>query len=328
MTRREFIAGVGSAAAWPLVARAQQNNRLRVVGLLINGAESDPANQARLAVVRDGLQKLGWTEGRNLRLEVRWGTTDAEPANVAVTDLIGLAPDVIITGGLAAFEALRRKTETIPVVFVNLADPVTRGLVSSIASSGTNITGFTAYEFSIAGKWLAVLKELAPDIKRVAFVIGASIPGAENFYRSLHGAAEALAVEPTAIRVADIADLEQAINQFAVKPGGGLICAPLTFTFRYRAAIIDLAARYRLPAVYPFREFVSDGGLAFYGIDFLDLYRGATSYTARILRGAKPADLPIQAPTKFELAVNLKTARALGLTVPASLLARADEVIE
>jgi putative ABC transport system substrate-binding protein len=327
MQRRAFIAALGGAAAWPMVARGQQD-RVRVVGLLMNGAESDPANQARLAVVRDGLQKLGWTEGRNLRLEVRWETTNAEPANAAVTELIGIAPDVIIAGGLPAFAALQRLTSTIPVVFVNLADPVARGLVSSIASSGTNITGFTGYEFSIAGKWLAVLKEMVPDVKRVAFIIGASNPGAENFYRSLQGAAEALAVEPTAIRVADIADLEQAISQFAVRPGGGLLFPAVTFTFRYHAAIIDLAARYQLPAVYPFREFVSDGGLAFYGIDFLDLYRGAASYAGRILRGAKPADLPIQAPTKFDLVVNLRTAKALGLEVPPQLLARADEVIE
>jgi putative tryptophan/tyrosine transport system substrate-binding protein len=213
-------------------------------------------------------------------------------------------------------------------VFVNLPDPVKLGLVSSIASSGTNITGFTAYEFSIAGKWLAILKELAPDIKRVAFVIGGPNPGAENFYRSLQAAAETLNVDTIAIRVADVANLEQAINQFATEPNGGLVCAAVTFTPRYRAAIIDLAARHRLPAVYPFREMVSDGGLAFYGIDFLDLYRGAASYAGRILRGAKPADLPIQAPTKFELVLNLKTAKALGITIPETVLVRADEVIE
>ena len=325
--RRELLAALGGAAAWPLVARAQQD-RIRTIGVLMTGAGTSPDMQMRLGVLRDGLQKLGWSEGRNLRLEVRWQASSVDGANAAVAELVKLAPDVILTGTLNGFTALRRETSTLPIVFFNLPDPVALGLVPTLASSGSNITGFTAYEFSTAGKWFAILNELNPRLKNAAFILATSDPVGEGFFRSFAAAATASSVEPIPIRVADVADLEPAITQFAAKPDGGLACAAIAITLRERATIISLAARHRLPAIYPFRESALDGGLVFYGIDFLDLYRGAASYAGRILRGAKPADLPIQAPTSFDLLINLKTAKALGLDIPPTLLARADEVIE
>jgi putative ABC transport system substrate-binding protein len=327
MKRREFIADVGGAAAWPMTSRAQQD-RIRTLGVLMTGAMTNPDTQVRVAVLRDGLKKLGWTEGRNLRLEVRGPAISVDAANAAVAELLKLAPDVILTGTENGLTALRRETSTIPIIFFNLPDPVALGLVPTIASSGSNITGFTAYEFSTAGKWFAILHELNPRMKNAGFILATPDREGEGFFRSFAVAATASSVEPTPIRVADVADFEPAIAQFAAKPDGGLACQPTTITLRERATIISLAARHRLPAIYPFRENALDGGLAFYGIDFLDLYRGAASYADRILRGAKPADLPIQAPTRFDLLINLKTAKALNIEIPPSLLARADEVIE
>jgi putative ABC transport system substrate-binding protein len=326
MKRRTFIAALGGAAAWPLVARSQQD-RIRTLGVLMTGAMTNPDTQVRVGVLRDGLQKLGWTEGRNLRLEVRAIANSVDAANAAVAELLKLAPDVILAGTTNGLTALRRETSTIPIIFFNLPDPVALGLIPTIASSGSNITGFTAYEFSTAGKWFAILHELNPRMKSAGFIL-ISDPEGEGFFRSFAAAATASSVEPTPIRVADVADFEPAIAQFAAKPDGGLACQPTTITLLQRTTIISLAARHRLPAIYPFRESALDGGLASYGIDFLDLYRGAASYADRILRGAKPADLPIQAPTRFDLLINLKTAKALGLEIPPSLLARADEVIE
>jgi putative ABC transport system substrate-binding protein len=325
MKRRAFIAGLGGAAVWPLAARAQQD-RVRRVGILMSGPD-DPEQQTYAAVLRDGLQKLGWTDGRNIRLEFRWQATSAERANAYVAELLSLASDIILTATLPSFLAMRRTSSAVPIVFVNLPDPVATGLVTNLAKTGGNFTGFTAYEYAIAGKWLEVLKELAPRVTRVAFIFGTTTaPVGENFYRSLEAAAPLFGVDTTAIRIGSAADLEPAIDTFALKPAGGVVIAAEAAGYNNHASIVSLAARHHLPD--PFRFMVTEGGLAFYGIDFADLYRGAASYIDRILRGAKPADLPIQAPTKFELVINLKTAKALGLGVPPALLARANEVIE
>jgi putative ABC transport system substrate-binding protein len=328
MRRREFIAGLGGAAAWPLAARAQ-NDRARRVVVVMAGSESDPQQQLSVAVFRDGLRKLGWTDDQNMRLEILWRGASAEAAKAYVADIAAHAPDVVVMTTLQGFLAVRRDASLTPMVFVNLPDPVVMGLVSTLANTSENFTGFTAYEFAIAGKWLQVLKELAPHVTRVAMTFGnATKPVGENFYRALQAAAGSLSVETTAIRIDSPADVQSGIDAFAVKPNGGLVMAAEVASFVNRALIVELAARHSLPAVYPFREIVAEGGLAFYGINFLDLYRGATTYVDGILRGTKPAELPIQAPTKFELVINLKTAKSLGLDVPPTLLVRADEVIE
>jgi putative tryptophan/tyrosine transport system substrate-binding protein len=326
--RREFIAALGSAAAWPVGARAQ-NDRVRRVVVVMAGSESDPQQQLSVTVFRDGLRKLGWIDRQNIRLEILWRGASAEAAKAYVAEIAAHAPDVAVMTTLQGFLAMRRDASLIPMVFVNLPDPVVMGLVSTLANTSENFTGFTAYEFATAGKWLQVLKELAPHVTRVAMTFGnATKPVGENFYRALQTAAGSLGVETTAIRIDSPADVQSGIDAFAVKPNGGLVMAAEVASVVNRALIVELAARHSLPAVYPFREIINEGGLAFYGINFLDLYRGAATYADRILRGTKPADLPIQAPTKFDLAINLKAAKALGLDVPPSLLARADEVIE
>jgi putative ABC transport system substrate-binding protein len=324
MRRRAFIAALCGAVAWPLAARGQQG-RLRRVVVLMTSAESDPQQQVRAATLRDGLRKLGWIEGRNIQFEFRWQGTSAERAKTYVAEIVANPPDIVVAATLQGLLAMRREANAVATVFVNQPDPVAMGLVSDLAKPGANFTGFTAYEFAIAGKWIEVLKELAPQVTRFGMIFGNN-PVGENFYRSFQIAASG--VETTAIRIDGSADVASGIESFALKPNGGLVMAAETSGFANRAAIVDLAARFRLPAVYPFRNIVAEGGLAFYGIDFLDLWRGAATYVDRILRGTKPADLPIQAPTKFELVLNLKTAKALGLEIPPTLLARADEVIE
>ncbi len=327
MNRREFIAGAGSAVAYPLAARAQQEPVKRIVNLAA-GAESDPIYSAAVAVLRDSLRKLGWIDGRNTKLEIMWQAARAEQAKAYVAKLVANPPDVVVASTLQAFFAMRRNAAAIPMVFTNLPDPVGMGFVSNLAKPDGNFTGFTAYEFTAAEKWLEVLKELAPRVSRVTMIIANSTrPVGDNFYRAMQTAAESLGVEPSVIRVDGPGDVEAGIEKFATKPNGGLIMAA-DGSRGIRGLIIDLAARHRLPAVYPFREIVDEGGLAFYGIDFNDLARGAATYVDRILRGTKPADLPIQAPTKFELKLNLKVANALGLTIPSSMIMRADEVIE
>jgi putative tryptophan/tyrosine transport system substrate-binding protein len=328
MRRREFIAGLCGAAALPLAARAQ-HDRVRRVVVAMAGSESDTQQQLNVALFRDGLRKLGWTDGQNIRIEILWRGVSAEAAKAYVAEIAAHAPDVVVMSTLQGFLTMRRDASSIPMVFVNLPDPVVMGLVSTLANTGENFTGFTAYEFAIAGKWLQVLKELAPHVSRVAMTFGnATRPVGENFYRSLQAAAGSLSVETTAIRIDNPADVQSGIDAFAAKPNGGLVMAAEAGSVFNRALIVELAARHRLPAVYPFRNIVDEGGLAFYGLDFMDLFRGAATYVDRLLRGAKPADLPIQAPTKFELAINLKTAKALGLEIPPSLLVRANEVIE
>jgi putative ABC transport system substrate-binding protein len=310
MRRREFIAGLGGAAAWPVVARAQQTGRMRRVVVAMIGPESDVQQQLSMTLFRDGLRKLGWSDGQNIQIEFIFRGVSAEVAKVYVAEIAARPPDVVVTTSLNGFLTMRRDASSIPLVFVNLPDPVFLGLVSTLTTSGGNFTGFTAYEFSIVGKWLQVLKELAPHVTRVAMTFGATNVIGENFYRSLQAAAGS------------------GIVAFAVKSNGGLVIAAEAGSVVNRALIIELAGRNRLPAIYPSRDFIDDGGLAFYGMDFLNLFRGASIYVDRILRGTKPADLPIQAPTKFELVINLKVAKALDLEIPTALLVRADEVIE
>jgi putative ABC transport system substrate-binding protein len=335
MRRREFITLLGGAAAtWPIAARGQQpGDRMRRIAVMLSGNENDPEMQARVGALRQGLATLGWSEGRNYRFEFRWPTSDAERVNVLAAELVALAPDLFVVGSQNGAMALKRQTSTIPIVFANLADPVGGGLVDNLASSGGNITGFTAFEYTTAGKWLELLKEIAPHLTRVAYVFGGTDYGAtgEGFYRTMVQAAASLSMELVPIRVSPRgtpADVEAAINNFAAKPGGGLIAGADPGGSLNRAMIIGLAAQHRLPAVYPFRYYATAGGLAVYGVDLLDQYRRAASYVDRILKGAKPADLPVQAPDKFELIINLKSAKAQGIEIPPILLTRADEVIE
>jgi putative ABC transport system substrate-binding protein len=329
MRRREFIKVIGGSAvsALPFAARAQQQDRVRRVINLEAGAESDPTGREQIAVFRDGLRKLGWIDGRNIKFEVLWQAAKVEQAKAYVAQVLANPPDVVVASTLQAFFAMRRDGSAIPMVFTNLPDPVALGLVSNLAKPDGNFTGFTAYEFATAAKWLEVLKELAPHVTRVAMIIANSTrPGGEAFYRAMQNVAGSL-VETTLIGTDGPADIQAGIEAFAVKPNGGLIMAADAGRGN-RGTVIEQASRHQLPAVYPYRGIVDEGGLAFYGIDFNEQYRGAATYVDRILRGAKPADLPIQAPTKFELEINLKVAKALGLTIPSSMIMRADEVIE
>jgi putative ABC transport system substrate-binding protein len=328
--RRAFIAGLGGAALSPIMARGQQSGQVRRVGVVMSGAETDPEQVKQASAFREGMRKLGWLEGKNLILEFRWQAAAAERAQAVIPELVSLPVDVILVGTIQAFLALRRSSSDIPVVFVNLPDPVATGLVSSIAKTNSNFTGFTAYEYSITGKWLEILKELAPDVNRVGFIFGTAIaPVGDNFYRSLETQAPSFRVTTTPIRFSDTSALDAQLKAFASEPKSGLLIAAEGATFANRSKIISFAADHRLPAVYPFRHIVAaEGGLAFYGIDFVDLFARAPSYVDQILRGTNPANLPIQAPTKFGLVINLKTAKQLSLSVSPTLLARADEVIE
>jgi putative tryptophan/tyrosine transport system substrate-binding protein len=328
--RREFITLLGgAAAAWPLAARAQ-TNRVRKIGVLLGGSENDAEMRAEVFALQKGLQELGWTEGRNVHFEFRWPNGDLGRTRDYAMEFVGLAPDVIVTGTTPAAIVLQRETRSIPVVFVNLADPVGTGLVRSLANPGGNMTGFTAFEFSITGKWLELLKEIAPRVTRVALIFGALEVATvgELFYRTFEAAARAASLEPIAIRIRTAADIDPAIDAFAAQPNVGLVAAAEVAAVTHRVPIINAVARHRLPAVYPFRYFATDGGLAAYGVSLVDQYRRAASYVDRILRGVSPSDLPVQAPDKFELVFNLKTARAQGIDISPVLLARADEVIE
>jgi len=329
MRRREFISLFGGmAAAWPLAARAQQQDRVRRVVNLEAGPESDPIGREQNAILRDELRKLGWIEGRNFKFEVLWQAAKAEQAKAYVAGILTNPPDVVVASTLQVFFAMRRDASAIPMVFTNLPDPVGMGFVTNLAKPDGNFTGFTAYEFVTAAKWLEVLKELAPHVTRVAMIIAnSSRPVGEGFYRAIQKAAESLGVETTLIRSDGPADVQAGIDAFAVKPNGGLLMAADAGRIN-RGTVIEQANRHQLPAVYPYRGIVDEGGLAFYGIDFNEQYRGAATYVDRILRGAKPADLPIQAPTKFELEINLKVAKALGLTISSSMIMRADKVVE
>ena len=322
MKRREFITLVGSAAAaWPLAARAQQNEQIRRVGVFVYYAADDPESSARLGAFRRGLQALGWTENRNLRIDVHRYLGDPDRIRAAAAELVGLVPEVILTYGPAGVAALRRETRSIPIVFTQVTNPLGAGFVASMAHPGSNITGFTSFELSIAGKWLEVLKEVAPSVTRFAVILNPDNPGQGGFQGTIEMATSSLGVQIAPIVLRDGSEpervaMERAVEAFARQANGGMIVLPDFATVTLRQSIIALAARLRLPAVYPLRFFARTGGLVSYGIDQIEQSRLAAGYVDRILKGEKPADLPVQAPTKFELAINLKTAKALGLTIP------------
>ena len=326
MKRREFMILLGSAAAWPLAASAQQPDRVRRVGVLM-GISDDPEGQARVAVFRQALAALGWTEGRNVQFIYRWNAGDVVHARQFAKELLDLRSDVILANSTPIAVAVRDITRTIPTVFVQVSDPVTAGVVQSLARPGSNLTGFTNFEPSIASKWLELVKRVAPKITRVAYLFNPNT--APLFYaRAVETAAPLLSVKPFAAEVHNTAEMEGVIEQVARESASALLVLPDLFTATNRQSIIALAAHHRLPAVYPFRYFVASGGLMSYGIEMLDTYRQAASYVDRILKGERPSDLPVQQPTKFEFVINLKTAKALSLEIPPTLLARADEVIE
>jgi ABC-type uncharacterized transport system substrate-binding protein len=331
MRRRQFIAALGGVAiapAVPLPARAQQPARTRQVGILMNLAADDPESQRRVKAFVEALQQLGWADGGNLRIEYRWGAGNAEQFRKYAAELVALAPDVILATGTPVMEALQQATRSVPVVFVTVIDPVGAGFVESLARPGGNVTGFTLFEFGIAGKWLELLKEIMPGIKRAAVLRDSAIGSGTGQLAAIQAVAPSLGVELSPIGVRDAAEIERGVTSFVSTPNGGMIVTASTLALVHRDSIIALAARHRLPAVHGDRVFVSNGGLISYGPDRVDPFRRAADYVNRILRGERPADLPVQAPTKYELAVNLKTARTIGLDMPASLLARATEVIE
>jgi len=331
MRRREFISLVGVAAAWPLAARAQQPDRMRRIGVLMNVAADTQLGQPYIAAFREALSKLGWSDGRNLRLDVRWGENDVELDRKYATELVGLAPDLLFGSGTLSVAALRHVTRTLPIVFVEVSDPVGAGYVDSLARPGGNVTGFTIFEYGFSGKWLEILKQIAPGLTRAAVLRDSANPAGIAQFGAIRATASSLGVDVTPINVHRAADnaqeIERAVASFARSTNGGLIVTGSASTV-HRDLIITLAARYKLPTVYNSRDIVSAGGLVSYGPDFVDQYRQAAGYVDRILKGEKPADLPVQAPTRYQLVINMKTAKALGLTVPPTLLARADEVIE
>ncbi len=329
MKRREFITFLGgAAAAWPLAARAQQRERMRRIGVLMTLAADDPEGQARLTAFVQGLQELGWTDGRNVRIDYRWAAGDAERARRYAAELVALAPDVILAHGGSIVPSLLQATRTVPIVFTQTPDPVGAGFVNSLARPGGNVTGFTIFEYGISAKWLELLKEIAPRVTRAAVIRDAAIASGTGQWGALQSVAPSFGVELSPVNMSDAGEIERAVAAFARSPNGGMILTASTLAVIHRELIITLAARYRLPAVYSFRYFVTGGGLISYGPDSIDPHRRAAGYVDRILKGEKPADLPVQAPTKYELAINLKTAKTLGLDVPTSLIARANEVIE
>jgi ABC-type uncharacterized transport system substrate-binding protein len=331
MRRREFITLLGgTAAVWPLAARAQQTERMRRIGVLMNFGSDDPAAQPRLTAFLQGLAQLGWTEGRNARIDIRWVFGDAERKRRHTAELIASAPDVIVAVGSSTVGTVLQATRSVPVVFVQVADPVGGGFVDNLAHPGGHATGFANFEYGIGAKWLELLKEIAPGIKRTAVLRNLTTAAGPGQFGAIQAVAPSLGVEVRPINMRgeqeDAGEIERALAAFSEGPNGGLIVTggPVVS----RSVIIPLATRHRLPVVYPDRAYVMDGGLISYGPDRIEQYRQAAGYVDRILRGEKPGDLPVQAPTKYELVINLKTARALGLTVPDTLLARADEVIE
>jgi putative tryptophan/tyrosine transport system substrate-binding protein len=328
MRRREFLTLLGGTAAWPLAARAQQSERVRRMGVLLSLAADDPQSQARVAALLQGLQQFGWADGRNIRIDYRWGAGDAESMRRYSAELIALAPDVVLAGGSEAVAAFQHATRDVPILFVNVIDPVGAGYVDSLSRPGRNATGFALFEYSISPKWLELLKEIASGVTRVAVIRDAAIPSGIGQFGAIQGVSSSFGVEVSPLGVHDTQEIERTITAFAQRPNGGMIVTGSPAALFRRDLIINLAARHRLPAVYPLRPFVAGGGLISYGPDTVDQFRRVAAYVDRILKGEKPADLPVVQPTKFELVINLKTAKALGLEVPPTLLARADEVIE
>jgi putative tryptophan/tyrosine transport system substrate-binding protein len=328
MKRREFIAALGGAAAWPLMALAQQDERVRQIGLLVPATVDDSVYQTRLQAFLRGLQQSGWTIGRNVRIDTRWATTKPDDIRRHAAELVALAPDVILASTSVAVAALQQVTHTVPVVFAAVIDPVGAGFVESLARPGRNATGFALFEYGMSGKWLELLKQIAPRVTRAAVLRDSTLAAGIGQLGAIQSVAPSFGVELSPISVRDAPEIERAVTAFARGSSDGLIVTPSPLTLAHRDLIIALAARHNLPAVYPFRFFVDSGGLISYGPDTVDQFRRAAGYVDRILKGEKPADLPVQAPTKYELVINLKTAKALRLEVPQSLLASADEVIE
>ena len=329
MKRREFITLLGGTAiAWPLVARAQQRARMRRIGVLMNVPPDNPEGMARLAAFLQGLQELGWTVGRNVEIDYRWGSPDADRIRKDAAELLALSPDVILSSATSTIGALQQATRTVPIVLVNVTDPVGAGFVESLARPGGNITGFSALEYGTSGKWLELLKEIAPHATRAVVLRDPELGLGTGQLAAIQAVAPSLGVELTPIGVREAGEIERGIAAFARSPNGGMIVTASTPGLIHRELITMLASRHRLPAVYAFRYFVTVGGLISYGLDSVDPFRRAAGYVDRILKGEKPADLPVQAPTKYNLVINLKTAKGLGLTVPPTLLAIADEVIE
>jgi putative ABC transport system substrate-binding protein len=330
MRRRDFVTLLGGAAAvWPLAARGQQAQRMRLIGVLMAYAESDPEGQAWVAAFRDGLQKLGWAVGRNVRIDTHWATPDVEAMQRFAKELVALQPDVILSQSTPTTAALLQQTRTIPIIFANIADPVGSGFVASFPRPGGNVTGFVLFEPTMASKWLELLKEIAPRVNRVAFLFNpATATYFEYYMNSFKAAAASFGVEAIAAPVHDRSELESVFALQAREPNSSIVVMPDSFLNVHRVEITSLAARYHLPAIYPYRLYTKVGGFLSYGNDVFDNYRRAAGYVDRILKGEKPSELPVQAPVKFELVINLKTAKTLGLELPPTLLARADEVIE
>jgi putative ABC transport system substrate-binding protein len=330
MKRREFITllGSGAAATWPLASRAQQPERMRRIGVLTGLAEDDPDWRANIAAFLQRLQQLGWSEGRNVQVDTRWSVGNADDARKYAAELVTLAPDVMLAAGGASVGPLLQASRTVPIVFANVPDPVGSGFVESLARPGGNATGFIQFEYSLSGKWLELLKEIAPGVTRAAVLLDPAIAAGIGQFAIIQSVAPSLGVEVRTVNVSDPPEIERAVAAFARSSNGGLIVTASALALVHRDLIVTLAARHKLPAVYFQRTFVSGGGLISYAADFIDQFRRAAGYVDRILKGEKPADLPVQAPTKYELVINLKTAKALGLSVPPTLLARADEVIE
>ena len=328
MRRRAFITLLGGAAAWPLVARAEQAERVRRIGVLTSSSMQDLATQARFAALQQGLQQLGWTDGHNLRIDYRWAAGDADNLHRYAGELVKLEPDVIVANGSAAVALLLQATRAVPIVFTDVPDPIGAGFIAGMAKPGHNVTGFMLFEYGMSGKWLELLKQIAPDLTQVAVLRDPSMTAGAGQFAAIQAVAPLMRIELRPFDVRDPLEIERALVSFAAGSNGGLIVTSSPSAARHRDLIVRLSARHRVPAVYSFRYYVTDGGLMSYGPDPIDPLRRVAGYVDRILKGEKPADLPVQAPTKYELVINLKTAKALGLDVPPSLLARADEVIE
>jgi ABC-type uncharacterized transport system substrate-binding protein len=326
--RRDFITAASAAAAWPLAARAQQDERMRRIGVLMSVAADDPEGPLRIGAFAQGLQGLGWTVGRNVRIDYRWGAGDGDRIRNYAAELVALAPDVILATGSATLGPLLQTTRTVPIVFVHVPDPAGAGFVDSLARPGGNATGFALYEYNISGKWLELLKEIAPRTTRAAVIRDPAIPSGIGQWGAIQTAAPSVGVEVSPINIRDAGEIEHALTAFARSSNSGVIVTGSALAQVHRDLIVRLSSQHKLPAVYFERFFVTGGGLISYGPDIVDQFRRATTYVDRILKGEKPADLPVQAPTKYELVINLKTAKALGLDVPSTLLARADEIIE
>ena len=330
MRRRNFILSfIGGAAAWPLAARGQQTARMRRIGVLMQYAEGDPEGQIRAKVLTQELEKLGWKSSFNLRIDYRWAAGDRDRFRSHAADIVKLKDELVVAVSTPAVKALQRESKTIPIIFTQVSDPIGQDIVKSLAKPGGAVTGFTNYDRSIGGKWLELLKQVSPSMTRAAVVFNPqTAPYTQLYLGSIESASLSHTVSVTAAQVHDAAEIERTLTEFARVPGGGLIVMTDVFTSVHRKQIIDLAARLALPAVYPYRYYVADGGLMSYGIDQIDQIRGAALYVDRILKGERPGDLPVQAPTKFQLVINIKAAKALGLKISASFLLRADEVVE